>query len=40
MGNLWYAHTVEYYIAITKNGFDSVVMIQMNLEPVIQSEVK
>ena len=30
---------MEYYSAITKNEFESVVMRWMNLEPVIQNEV-
>ena len=37
--NLWYIYTVEYYPAIKRNKFESVVMRWMNLEPVIQSEV-
>ena len=37
--NLWYIHTMEYYSAIQMNTFESVLMRQMNLEPVIQSEV-
>ena len=35
----WYIYTMEYYSAIKRNGFESVVVRQMNLEPVIQSEV-
>ena len=30
---------MEYYTAIKRNGFKSVLMRLMNLEPVIQSEV-
>ena len=30
---------MEYYSAIKKNLFESVLMRQMNLEPIIQSEV-
>ena len=30
---------MEYYSAIKKNTFESVLMRQINLEPVIQSEV-
>ena len=37
--NLWYIHTMEYYSAIKKNEFKSVLVRWMNLEPVIQSEV-
>ena len=36
---LWYIHTMEYYAAIKRNAFESVVMMWMNLEPVIQREV-
>ena len=36
---LWYIYTVEYYSAIKKNEFESVLMRWMKLEPVIQSEV-
>ena len=36
---LWYIYTMEYYSAIKKNPFDSVLMRQMKLEPIIQSEV-
>ena len=31
--------TMEYYSAIKKNAFESVLMRWMNLEPIIQSEV-
>ena len=34
-----YIYVMEYYSAIKKNGCGSVVVRQMNLEPVIQSEV-
>ena len=34
-----YIHRMEYYSAIKRNLFESVLMRQMNLEPVIQSEV-
>ena len=37
--NLWYIYTVEYFSAIKRNAFESVLMRQMNLEPIIQSEV-
>ena len=36
---LWYIYTMEYYSAIKKNTFESVVMRLMKLEPIIQSEV-
>ena len=36
---LWYICTMEYYSAIERNAFDSVLMRWMNLEPIIQSEV-
>ena len=36
---LWYKYTVEYYSAIKKDAFESVLMRWMNLEPIIQSEV-
>ena len=36
---LWYIHTMEYYSAIKKNTFESVLMRWMKPEPIIQSEV-
>ena len=36
---LWYICTVEYYSAIKKNAFESVLMRWMKLEPIMQSEV-
>ena len=36
---LWYIYTMEYYSAIKKNTFESVLMRWMKLEPLIQSEV-
>ena len=36
---LWYRYTMEYYSAIKKNAFESVLMRWMKLEPIIQSEV-
>ena len=36
---LWYIHTMEYYSAIKKNAFESVLMRWMKLEPIIQNEV-
>ena len=35
---LWYIYTMEYYSAIKKNAFKSVLMRWMKLEPIIQSE--
>ena len=35
----WYIYTVEYYLAIKKNTFESVLIRWMKLEPIIQSEV-
>ena len=36
---LWCIYTMEYYSAIKRNTFESVLMRWMNLEPIIQSEV-
>ena len=36
---LWYIYTIEYYSAIKKNSFESVLMRWMKLESIIQSEV-
>ena len=36
---LWYIYTMEYYSAIKRNEFESVLMRQMNLEPIILNEV-
>ena len=36
---LWYIYTMEYYSAIKKNTFESLLMRWMKLEPIIQSEV-
>ena len=35
----WYIYTIEYYSAMKKNAFESVLMMWMKLEPIIQSEV-
>ena len=35
----WYIYTMEYYLAIKRNIFESVLMRWMNLEPIPQSEV-
>ena len=31
---------MEYYSAIKKNAFESILMRWMNLEPIIQSEIR
>ena len=36
---LWYIYTMEYYSAIKKNTFETVLMRWTKLEPIIQSEV-
>ena len=36
---LWYIYTMEYYSAIKKNTFESVLMRWMKLESIIHSEV-
>ena len=36
---LWYIYTKEYYSAIKRNTFESVLMRWMIHEPIIQSEV-
>ena len=36
---LWHVYIMEYYSAIKKNAFESVLIRWMKLEPVIQSEV-
>ena len=35
---LWYIYTMEYYSAIKRNSFESVLMKWMNIEPIMQSE--
>ena len=37
---LWYIYTIEYYSAIKKNTFESVLMRWMKVEPIIQGEVR
>ena len=37
---LWYIYTMEYYSAIKKNTFESVLMRWMKLESITQSEVR
>ena len=39
IGKLWYIYTMEYYSAIKRNSFESVLMRWMKLEPIVQSEV-
>ena len=36
---LWYIYTMEYYSTMKRNEFDSILMRQIKLEPIIQSEV-
>ena len=36
---LWYIYAMQYYSAIKKNTFESVLIRWMKLEPIIQSEV-
>ena len=36
---MWYIYTMEYYSAIKRNTFESVLMRWMNIEPIIQNEV-
>ena len=36
---LWYIYAIEYYSAIKKDSFESVLVRRMTLEPIIQSEV-
>ena len=38
MRKLWYINTMDYYSFIKKNTFESVLMMWMKLEPIIQSE--
>ena len=35
----WYIYTTEYYSAIKKNGFKSILIRYMKLEPSLQSEI-
>ena len=37
---LWSIYTMEYYSAIKRNAFESVLMRWVNLEPIILSEVR
>ena len=36
---LWYVYTMDYYSAINRNIFESVLMRWVNLEPIIQNKV-
>ena len=36
---LWYLYTMEYYSAMERDAFESVLMRWTNLGPIIQSEV-
>ena len=36
---MWHIYIMEYYSAIKRNAFESVLMRWMNLENIIQSEV-
>ena len=36
---LWYIYTMEFYLAIKKNTFESALTRWMKLEPIIESEV-
>ena len=36
---LWYIYTMEYYLAIKRNVFESVLMRSVNLEYIIQTKV-
>ena len=33
---LWYIYTIEFYSAIKRNAFESVLMRWVNLEPIIE----
>ena len=39
MDKLWYIYTMEYYSAIKKNAFESVLVRWKKLESIIRSEV-
>ena len=36
---LWYIYTMEYYSAVKKSTYESVLLRWMKLEPIIQNEV-
>ena len=35
----WYIYTMDYYSAIRRKAFESVLMRQMNLEPIVQIKI-
>ena len=35
---VWYIYIMDYYSAIKRNAFESVLIRWMNLEPIIQSK--
>ena len=37
---VWYTYTMEYYSAIKRNAFESILVRWMNPEPVTDSEVR
>ena len=37
---LWNMYTMEYYLVIKRNVFESVLMRWTNLEPIMQKEVR
>ena len=39
MRKLWFIYSMEYYLAIKKNAFESLLMRWMKLEPIIWNEV-
>ena len=39
INKMWYIYKIEYYSDIKRNAFESVLMRQTNLDPLIQSEV-
>ena len=36
---MWYIDTMEYYSAIKRHAFESVLMRWMNIKPIIQNDV-
>ena len=36
---LWYIYTMEYYLAMKRNMFESVLIKWIKLEPIVQSEI-
>ena len=36
---VWYRYTMEYYSAVKRNTFESVLRRWMNLEPIMQNEI-